>query len=169
MPRPKGSKNRRTVLREAELAMADRGEFLAPLYVLESGMRHFFVRAMQLKQTNADPAAIDANLLHAVNIAEKIAPYRHARLSAMKLAGDPNAHKDVGDDAPIAELKRLVEHHLMVLAPVLDLQILPLDGNDDPEPGDEIADCDAPQGRAGNDAGVPQGRRRARDHRGGIG
>jgi hypothetical protein len=170
MPRPKGSKNRRTVLREAELAMADRGEFLAPLYVLESGMRHFFVRAMQLKQTNADPAAIDANLLHAVNIAEKIAPYRHARLSAMKLAGDPNAHKEVDDDAPLEELKRLVEGHLMKLGPVLDLQILPLNGDDDldePEPGDEITDRDAPQGRAGDDAGAPRGRRRARDHRGG--
>jgi hypothetical protein len=48
----------------------------------------------------------------------------------------------------------------MNLAPVLDLQILPLNGDDDldePEPGDEIAYCDAPRGRAGNDAGAPQG------------
>ena len=103
-------------------------------------------------------------------MASLVAPYRHARLSAMKLAGDPNAKREIGDDAPIEELKRLVEIHLKNLAPVLDLQILPLNGDDDldePEPGDEITDCDAPQGRAGNDAGAPQGRRRARDHRGG--
>jgi hypothetical protein len=103
-------------------------------------------------------------------LASLVAPYRHARLSAMKIASDPNAKREIGDDAPIEELKRLVELHLMNLAPVLDLQILPLNDDDlEPEPGDEIADCDAPQGRAVNDAGATQGRRRARDHRGGIG
>jgi hypothetical protein len=39
---------------------------------------------------------------------------------------------------------------------------------DEPEPVDEIADCDALHARAGNDAGAPRGRRRARDHRGAI-
>jgi hypothetical protein len=33
--------------------MADRGEFL------EEGMRHFFVRAMQLKQNKGKPELID--------------------------------------------------------------------------------------------------------------
>ncbi len=33
----------------------------------------------------------DADLDRAVSIAAMIAPYRHVRLSAMKLAGDPNA------------------------------------------------------------------------------
>ena len=162
------------ILREAHQTAVARGllgheqDFLDSLHVMEIGMQHFFTKAMTAKANNGKPEISDATMLQAVSIAEKVAPYRHARLSAIKTAGDPNAHKEVGDDAPIAELKRLVEHHLMVLAPVLDLQILPLDGNDDPEPGDEIADCDAPQGRAGNDAGVPQGRRRARDHRGGM-
>jgi hypothetical protein len=127
-------------------------------------MSHFFSRAMKLRRNSPQKKAeIDENLLQAAAIAEKVAPYRHAQLSAMKLAGDPNAHKEIGDDAPIEELKKLFEMHLMNLAPVLDLKILPLDGDDDleeAEPGDEIGDCDAPQGRAGNDAGAPQGRRR---------
>src|ERR1700733_7011348 len=73
-----------------------------------------------------------------------------------------------GVDMPPSTM-RIVELHLMNLAPVLDLQILPLNGDDDldePEPGDD-ADCNAPQGRVGNDAGAPRGPRRARDHRGG--
>ena len=45
-------------------------------------------------------------------------PYRHARLSAMKLAGDPNAHKDLEDGASLEELKKLVEYHLERVAPV---------------------------------------------------
>jgi hypothetical protein len=92
-------------------------------------MSHFFSRAMKLRRNSPQKKAeIDENLLQAAAIAEKVAPYRHAQLSAMKLAGDPNAHKEIGDDAPIEELKKLFEMHLMNLAPVLDLQILPLNG-----------------------------------------
>jgi hypothetical protein len=177
MGRPKGSRNRSTILREAHQTVVARGlmgheqDLLDSLHVMEAGMQHFFTKAMTAKANNGKMEIIDANILQAVSIAEKIAPYRHARLSAMKLAGDPNAHKEIGDDAPLEELKRLVEGHLMNLGPVLDLQILPLNGDDDldePEPGDEIADCDGPYSKAGNDAGAPQGRRRARDHRGGM-
>ena len=130
--------------------------------------QHFFTKAMTAKANEGKPEIIDANMLQAVNIAEKIAPYRHARLSAMKLAGDPNATKEPGDDASLEELKRIVEFHLERIPPVLDLKVIPINGTDT-EPGDEIADYDAPQGRAGNDAGAPQGRRRVSDHRGGIG
>jgi hypothetical protein len=96
-------------------------------------------------------------------IAERCTIETAELILGMKLAGDANAKREIGDDAPIEELKKLFEMHLMNLAPVLDLNILPLDGDDDleeAEPGDEIGDCDAPQGRAGNDAGAPQGRRR---------
>ena len=68
--------------------------------------------------------------------------------------------------ATLEELKAMVEFHLERVAPMLDLKVIPINGTDT-EPRDGIADCDAPQGRAGNHAGAPQGRRRASDHRGG--
>jgi hypothetical protein len=81
MGRPKGAKNRRTLLREAELKIVDRGEFLDSLVVLEESMRHFYILAMQLKAVGGKPDEVDANLLKAVDIAEKVMPYRHHRLA----------------------------------------------------------------------------------------
>src|SRR5262249_60932146 len=80
------------ILREAELRLRsdNRGEELDALFLLEEGMRHFYIRAVQLKTSGkAYPKEIDDNLLKAVNIAEKIAPYRHHRLAAIKLNKDP--------------------------------------------------------------------------------
>ena len=75
--------------------------------------------------------------LNALAAAEKIAPYRYARLKAITLAGDPNAPKDFGDDATLEELKAMVEFHLERVAPVLDLKVIPLDGNGtEPEGGE---------------------------------
>ena len=89
MGRPKGAKNKRTLLREAELKIVDRGEFLDSLHVMQEGMRHFYILAMQLKAIGGKPEEVDANLLKAVDIAEKVAPYRHHRLGAIKLNKDP--------------------------------------------------------------------------------
>jgi hypothetical protein len=62
----------------------------------------------------------------------------------VKVAGDPNPPKEPGDDASLEELKRIVEFHLERIAPVLDLQVLPINGTDT-EPRDGIANCDAPR------------------------
>jgi hypothetical protein len=57
MGRPRGSKNRSTILREAQEAMVSRGllgheqDFLDSLHVMEEGMRHFYLRATAAKQT----------------------------------------------------------------------------------------------------------------------
>ena len=69
--------------------MGHEQDFLDSLHlmeVMEVGMQHFFTKAMTAKANNGKTEIIDANMLQAVSIAEKIAPYRHARLSAMKLA-----------------------------------------------------------------------------------
>ena len=82
--KPKGSKNRSTILREAQEATVARGllgheqEFLDSLHVMEEGMRHFYVRAMAAKQTKQPDKMIDAAMIQAVQIAD-------ARLSAVKL------------------------------------------------------------------------------------
>ena len=137
MARPRGSKNRSTILREAQEAMVARGlldheqEFLDSLAVMEEGMRHFYVRAIAAKQTKQPDEVIDAAMIQAVRMAEKIAPYRHPRLSAVKLAGDPNNPARFRDDASIEELRAEVLKHLQRLAPVLDLKSLvpPADGD----------------------------------------
>jgi hypothetical protein len=134
MGRPKGSKNRSTILREAQETMLARGladheqEFLDSLHVMEVGMRHFFVQAMTAKASNGKPEVVDENMLQAVAIAEKIAPYRHARLSAVKLAGDPNNAVPFKDDASLDEIREEIMQGLgrLVSTGVIDLKALPV-------------------------------------------
>ena len=64
--------------------------FVHSLHLLEATMAHFYTRAINLKRSGGKAEVIDANLRDAAAIAEKIAPYRYPRLSAVKLAGDPN-------------------------------------------------------------------------------
>ena len=99
-------KHRRTVLREAEqkLLSVKREDFLDAMVVLEEGMRHFYIRAVQLKTANGNPKEIDDNLLKAVDIAEKIMPYRHHRLAAIKLDKDP-VMGGLHENASLAELE----------------------------------------------------------------
>jgi hypothetical protein len=170
MARVKGSKNKRTLLREAELEAIRAGtkkDVLTSIYVMEHIMEYFFFRAKGMRAVgNHDEA--ERYYLRALTAAEKIAPYKYARLSAVKVMGDPNAPKDIYDGASLEELKAIVEFHLERVAPMLDLKVIPMNSGHDAEPEGGIADRDAPQGRAGNDAGARQGRRRASDHHGGI-
>jgi hypothetical protein len=134
MSRPKGSKNRATILREAEVSMVDiierRGKeaFLDSLFVMEEGMRHYFSKAMQAKQNNMKAEIVDSYMQKAIAVAEKVAPYRHARLSAMKLAGDPNNPARFDDNATADELRAELMKRLQILtsAGLIDLQALPV-------------------------------------------
>ncbi len=64
MSRPKGSKNRATILREAEVSMVDiierRGKeaFLDSLFVMEEGMRHYYLKADAMRSTRSSQALI---------------------------------------------------------------------------------------------------------------
>jgi hypothetical protein len=141
MGRPKGAKNRRTLLREAEADIAhakDGTEILDCLYVMETGMRYFFVRAQAARNVKGNEAVVRANMLEAVNIAERIAPYRHHRLGAIKLSADP-VDPGLRDDASLEELRAEMLKHWERLAPVLDLDALMA-------PADGSATRDAPEG-----------------------
>ena len=91
-------------------------------------MRHFFLRAEMRKHTNEKPDLIDADYEKAAHLAALVAPYRHARLSAMKLAGDPNSPVRFKDDASAAELREEIMRRIVVLheAGLIDLKALPL-------------------------------------------
>jgi hypothetical protein len=97
------------------------------LFVMEDGMRHFYAKAMQAKQNNMKSEIVDHYMQKAIEVAEKVAPYRHARLSAVKLAGDPNNPVRFKDDATTEELRQEIMRRLAILneAGVLDLTALP--------------------------------------------
>ena len=61
MGRPKGSRNKRTLLKEAEQHVGSKyvDQVLDSLYVIEMAMQHFFIRAKMRKHTNDKPDLID--------------------------------------------------------------------------------------------------------------
>ena len=57
-------------------------------------------------------ALVDQDYKDAATLAAMVAPYRHARLSAVKLAGDPNNPLRIRDDATAEELRAEVMRHI---------------------------------------------------------
>jgi hypothetical protein len=126
--RPRGAKNKRTILREADeevdRAKATNEVPLDCIFVIEMAIRHFFLRAAMGKNAGHKAEEIGEDYKQAAALAAMVAPYRHARLSAVKVAGDPNNPARFKDDANLEELKAEVMKHLTILAPVLGLEAL---------------------------------------------
>jgi hypothetical protein len=131
MGRPKGAKNKLTILREAHKARIDalrEPEIIDSLHVLERSMRHFFIRAEMGMNAGRNQSEVDADYEKAAHLAALVAPYRHARLSAVKLAGDPNNSVPFKDGASVDELREEIMQDLgrLVSAGVIDLKALPV-------------------------------------------
>jgi hypothetical protein len=111
MGRPYGAKNRRTLIRESRIrsaqAAAQLGSGADPylvancLDIMEEGMRHFYKLAMA--ETNKE--AKRSHFVDAVMIAEKVAPYRFARLSTVKVGSDKPNPLLVCDGVTAADVK----------------------------------------------------------------
>jgi hypothetical protein len=118
-----------TLLREAEQHVCSKyvDQVLDSLYVLESSMGHFFIRAEMGKNAGRKQSEVDADYEKAAHLAAWVAPYRHARLSAMKLAGDPNNPVRIKDDATADEIRTELMKHLGILIDggLIDLEALP--------------------------------------------
>ena len=115
MGRPKGAKNKLTILREAHKARIDalrEPEIIDSLHVLERSMRHFFIRAEMGMNAGRNQSEVDADYEKAAHLAALVAPYRHAQLSAMKLAGDPNNSAPFKDGASVDELREEIMQDL---------------------------------------------------------
>ena len=97
---------------------------LDSLKVLEEAMRYFFVKAMIEKSVgvNANWKAVDAALLQAAAMAEKVATYRHAKLSPVRLAGEIT--HGPADGATLDELLERIKGELNKLGPILDMEIV---------------------------------------------
>jgi hypothetical protein len=118
-------------LREAHKARIDalrEPEIVDSLHVLERSMRHFFMRAEMGVNAGRKQAEVDEDYKQASALAAILAPYQHARLSAVKLAGDPNNPARFKDDATADELRAGIMKRLEILtsAGLIDLQALPV-------------------------------------------
>jgi hypothetical protein len=78
---------------------------------------------------------VDALMLRTLAAAEKVARYRHAQLSAVRLAGDINAKNC--DDATLDELLVTIKSEMVKLGPLIGLdpnQLLLLQGAENRSP-----------------------------------
>jgi hypothetical protein len=134
--RLKGSKNRKTLEREkaekiaavrAELAKSgpaiDFAASFDSLDIMEKVMRHFYVRALieERMESQTDWNVVDSLMLKALTAAEKVARYRHAQLSAVKIAGE--LKHGPADNASLDELLERIKGELTKLAPILQLEV----------------------------------------------
>jgi hypothetical protein len=93
------------------------------LDIMEKVMRHFYLRALiERMGVQADWNAVDSLMQKALAAAEKVARYRHAQLSAVRLAGDINA--TVTDNASLDELLAKIKDELRKLGPLIDLEAI---------------------------------------------
>ena len=123
--RPKGAKSVKTriAIARAELAAKappiDHSTPMDSLDIMERVMRHFYLRAMveQSVGLQADWKKIDALMMQTAQVAEKVAAFRHAKLSAVKLA----TVQRPSDPATLDELIMGIKAELAKLAPIIDL------------------------------------------------
>jgi hypothetical protein len=97
---------------------------LDSLDVMEEAMRHFYVKAMVEKSAGelADWKAVDASMIQAASIARDVAAYRHAKLSAVRLAGEIT--HGPADGATLDELLERIKGELNKLGPILDIEVV---------------------------------------------
>ena len=98
------------------------------LDIMERVMRHFYLRARIEERMGAqtDWNAVDSLMQKALAAAEKVARYRHAQLSAVRLAGDISGKMD---DVSLDELLITIKQEWAKLSPLIDL-----DAVEEPEP-----------------------------------
>ena len=124
--RPKGAKNLRTIIREAEENVGSKyvNQVLDCLWVMENAMRHFFILAEGQKGTLSE---VNEYYKEAARLGALVAPYRHPRLSAVKLAGNTEALNGFKPDATAEELRAELARRVaaMARAGLIDLAALP--------------------------------------------
>ena len=131
--RPKGAKSRKTLEREKARKVAaalfeyakkappiDFKASFDSLEIMEGVMRHFYLRALieQRMGPQADWSVVDALMLKTLAAAEKVARYKHAQLSSVRLAGDISGNMD---NVTLDELLVTIKQEWAKLAPLIDL------------------------------------------------
>jgi hypothetical protein len=71
---------------------------------------------------HADWKAVDAAMIQAAAMAKEVAPYRHQRLAALRLAGELKANPTEGT---LDELLERIKVELTKLGPIIELDVAP--------------------------------------------
>jgi integrase len=118
----KGTPATHPVLGDELRALPNPNVSLDSLDVLEQTMRHFYIKAMVEKSLGekADWKAVDAAMIQAAAMAEKVAVYRRAKLAAVRLAGEL---KKPTDGTSLDELLERIKAGLTKLGPLIDLEV----------------------------------------------
>jgi hypothetical protein len=119
----KGRKDRHSPCRIGKARASDRLLRRAgQLDILERVMRRFYLRGLveESMGIETDWKAADSAFVQAAAIARDVAKYKHAALSAVRLAGDITAM--VADDATLDELLEKIRDELRKLGPLIDLE-----------------------------------------------
>jgi hypothetical protein len=108
-------------------AIRDPDEIVDMLHVIEKAASYFFTRAEMGKNAGRKQSEVDEDYKQAAHLAALAAPYRHGRLSAMKLAGDPNNPARFKDDGTAEELRAEMMRRIAAMADagIIDLTALP--------------------------------------------
>jgi hypothetical protein len=93
---------------------------LDSLDVMEQAMRHFYFRAKIEERLGdgADWRRVDQAFMQAVHVAEKVARYRHAQRSAVRLSGDLNARPE---NVNLDELLASIRADWAVIGPLIEM------------------------------------------------
>ena len=73
------------------------------------------------EKSNLNWKAVDAAMVQAAALAEKVAAFRHPKLSAVRLAGELNKKPTEGT---LDELLGRIKEQLIKLGPIIDLEIV---------------------------------------------
>jgi hypothetical protein len=113
--RPKGGLNKRTIERQkafAEARAATEADGFDSVEQMRVVAKHFMdgARAELARGEKADQRRVGELMLHAHSVLRDLARYEHPQLSALKVAGDPNAPLNLSglSDDELAHLRRLL-------------------------------------------------------------
>jgi hypothetical protein len=132
--RPKGAKNTSTLWREAQALVGDGGlvvDVADPLEVIDQVMRYFYGLGVHGAKNKAPIDDVQKCFNKALYAASLAAPYRHARLSAVKHIDQTHAIDGISANATPEELRAEIAKRITLLRDkgYLDLEALPPPAN----------------------------------------
>ena len=127
----KGGKNASTLWREAQ-ELLNSGSIVVeaadPIEIIENVMRYFYAMGLQGAKNKAPIDQVQNCFQKALHAASLAAPYRHARLSAVKHIEHQGTTIDgISANASVEELRAEIAKRVVMLAEkgYLDLEVLP--------------------------------------------
>jgi hypothetical protein len=90
---------------------------------LEEVMRHFYLKAMVEKSLGArtDWKAVDVAMVQAGHAAERVAAFRHPKLSSVRLSGELSTKSM--DGATLEDLIGRIKAQLIKLGPIIEVEV----------------------------------------------